>query len=344
MLFSKFYCEHAVKRQLGFQDSASVTFDDISMFNDTVFLIILFVFIFVFYIFFNLLFNFWYKVPGNTKEFHGNKENFNKEDINTLIQVNSLNKYTHHTLLEIIWTIYPSILLYFIGVASFLLVYSLEELVNHQLTIKVIGHQWYWSYEYLDEWGTNYTDIESLEDSNDILEFDSYMLSEDALVKGQLRLLEVDKPLVLPIATHIRVLVTSADVLHCWAVPSLGIKVDAVPGRLNQAALFIKRIGTFFGQCSEICGTNHGFMPINVKTTTLMNWNKWYLFQSNSWTEESFFIETDQKSKLITFFSQKHNELFNFFKNNIVIFKNNVGKENVKAFILNFKSLYKLEA
>jgi len=236
-------------------------------------------------------------------------------------------------------------MLYFIGVPSFLLIYSMEELVNPQLTIKVIGHQWYWSYEYLDEWGSNFDDIESLEDSTDILEFDSYMLNEDDLIKGQLRLLEVDKPLVLPIATHIRVLVTSADVLHCWAVPALGIKVDAVPGRLNQAALFIKRLGSFFGQCSEICGANHGFMPINVQSTTLMNWNKWYLYQSHSWDNDALSLDEDfTQEESLTFFSKKHTEFFNFFKNNIVIFESALNKENVQSFFLSFKTLYSLEA
>jgi cytochrome c oxidase subunit 2 len=126
-------------------------------------------------------------------------------------------------------------------------------------------HQWYWSYEYSDY---NSTDEQSLA-------FDSYMVPEDDLELGQLRLLEVDNRVVVPAKTHLRMIITSADVLHSWAVPSLGIKCDAVPGRLNQICMFIKREGVFYGQCSELCGTNHAFMPIVVEAVSLDDYVSW---------------------------------------------------------------------
>jgi heme/copper-type cytochrome/quinol oxidase subunit 2 len=134
----------------------------------------------------------------------------------------------------------------------------MDELLDPQLTLKVIGRQWYWSYEISDAnvGGKNLTE--------NVFNFDSYMLSSEDNSLPQLRLLEVDNPLLLPINTSIRILVTSSDVLHSWAVPSLGIKIDSCPGRLNQVALNIYRKGIFYGQCSELCGINHGFMPIVV--------------------------------------------------------------------------------
>jgi cytochrome c oxidase subunit 2 len=157
---------------------------------------------------------------------------------------------THGMWLELVWTVMPSIILFFIAIPSFSLLYSMDEVIDPSLTIKAIGHQWYWSYEYGDYFA----------DTGKILSFDSYMLPSSDLEEGQHRLLEVDNPVVLPVDTHIRVLVTAADVLHSWAVPSLGVKSDAVPGRLNQMSIYIKRQGVYYGQCSELCGVNHGFM------------------------------------------------------------------------------------
>jgi cytochrome c oxidase subunit 2 len=165
---------------------------------------------------------------------------------------NSEKTFSHSTFLEVFWTIVPAILLITIAYPSFILLYALDDLTIPSLTIKIIGHQWYWSYE-----------IHGIDVAENVA-FDSYMLNLSDLVEGQFRLLEVDNRLYLPTDTHIRLLITSADVLHSWAVPSFGIKVDACPGRLNQASLFIKRPGLYFGQCSEICGINHGFMPIVV--------------------------------------------------------------------------------
>jgi len=171
------------------------------------------------------------------------------------------SKIIHGTTIEIAWTLTPSFLLLFIAVPSFALLYSIDEIVDPALTIKAIGHQWYWTYEYSD-YSQN-------------LVFDSYLIPEEDLEIGQLRLLEVDNRIVLPINTHIRIIITAADVLHSWGVPSLGIKCDAVPGRLNQTSLFIQREGVFYGQCSELCGTNHGFMPIVVEAVSLENYISW---------------------------------------------------------------------
>ena len=175
-------------------------------------------------------------------------------------------KFTHSTPLEVVWTIVPAIVLLFIAVPSFALLYSMDELIDPTITLKAVGHQWYWSYEFSD-----YATLEGGESLN----YDSYMIPEDDLTGGNLRLLEVDNRVVLPVQTHIRVLITSADVLHSWAVPSFGVKVDACPGRLNQTSVFIKREGTYFGQCSEICGVNHGFMPIVVEAVSLNNYVTW---------------------------------------------------------------------
>lgn len=172
---------------------------------------------------------------------------------------------THGETLEVIWTVTPALILMLIGVPSFTLLYSMDEVIDPAVTLKAIGRQWYWSYEY--------SDYAKDEDSH--ICFDSYMVPEDDLEKGGLRLLEVDNRVVLPVNTHIRILVTSADVLHAWTVPSFGIKVDGCPGRLNQLSLYIKREGLYYGQCSELCGVNHGFMPIVVEAVSLDKYIDW---------------------------------------------------------------------
>jgi cytochrome c oxidase subunit 2 len=190
--------------------------------------------------------------------------------------------YQH--MLELIWTIIPAIVLVIIAIPSIQLLYFMDYFVltgEPIFTFKVIGHQWYWSYEYFrinQVWGTGesfilekFDTFKSLfavesEEFRVPVEFDSYMLPEQACTEifGGLRLLEVDHPLFVPAFVCLRFLITSVDVLHSWAVPALGIKVDAVPGRLNQVYSIVKRPGIFYGQCSEICGVNHGFMPIQV--------------------------------------------------------------------------------
>lgn len=174
-------------------------------------------------------------------------------------------KILHGSTIEIAWTIAPSLILVFIAIPSFALLYSMDEVVDPAVTIKAIGHQWYWSYEYSDY---NQSDEQTVA-------FDSYMIPEDDLEVGQLRLLDVDNRVIVPVSTHVRCLITSADVLHSWAIPSLGIKCDAVPGRLNQVNMFVKRQGVYFGQCSELCGANHAFMPIVVEAVTLNDYISW---------------------------------------------------------------------
>jgi cytochrome c oxidase subunit 2 len=172
---------------------------------------------------------------------------------------------THGTLIEIIWTVTPALILLIIAIPSFSLLYAMDEIISPAITIKTLGHQWYWSYEYSDY----------IDDKDDIVAFESYMVPEEDLEIGQLRLLEVDNRVIVPTKTHIRVIVSAADVLHSWAIPSLGIKCDAIPGRLNQTSIFIKREGLYYGQCSEICGINHGFMPIVVEAVSLPNYVAW---------------------------------------------------------------------
>jgi cytochrome c oxidase subunit 2 len=172
---------------------------------------------------------------------------------------------SHNAVLEIIWTVAPSLILAVIAIPTFGLLYAMDEVVDPSITIKAIGHQWYWSYEYSDY---NTSDEDSLA-------FDSYMIPEEDLQKGELRLLEVDNRVVLPTHTHIRILTTSTDVIHCWTIPSFGVKADSVPGRLNQMGLYIKREGVYYGQCSELCGVNHGFMPIVVEAVPLEDYITW---------------------------------------------------------------------
>nr|QXI88809.1 cytochrome c oxidase subunit II [Onryza maga] len=173
------------------------------------------------------------------------------------------NKYINRFLLEqqlieMIWTILPAITLIFIALPSLRLLYLLDELNNPLITLKSIGHQWYWSYEYSD--------------FNNI-EFDSYMLQSSN--KNNFRLLDVDNRITLPMNNQIRILVTATDVIHSWTIPSLGVKVDANPGRLNQTNFFINRPGIFYGQCSEICGANHSFMPIVIESISIKNFINW---------------------------------------------------------------------
>lgn len=167
---------------------------------------------------------------------------------------------THNTLVEVLWTVVPVIILVGIAVPSFKLLYYLDRTEEAEMTLKVIGRQWYWSYEYPDH--GNFT-------------FDSNMVPEDALEPGQLRLLEVDNRVVLPVETNIRILVTASDVLHSFAVPAFGIKKDAVPGRTNETWVRIDREGVYYGQCSELCGVNHAYMPIAIEAVSKERFAEW---------------------------------------------------------------------
>ena len=175
-------------------------------------------------------------------------------------------RIVHGTTIEILRTIFPSIIPMFIAIPSFALLYSMDEVVvDPAITIKAIGHQWYRTYEYSDY---NSSDEQSLT-------FDSYTIPEDDLEFGQSRLLEVDNRVVVPAKTHLRIIVTPADVPHSWAVPSSGVKCDAVPGRSNLTSISVQREGVYYGQCSEIRGTNHAFTPIVVEAVTLKYYADW---------------------------------------------------------------------
>nr|YP_009352113.1 cytochrome c oxidase subunit II [Euschemon rafflesia]AQX44275.1 cytochrome c oxidase subunit II [Euschemon rafflesia] len=214
---------------LNFQNSASPLMEQIIFFHDHTLIILIMITILVSYLMLSLFFNKY------------------------------INRFLlEEQMIELIWTILPAITLIFIALPSLRLLYLLEELNNPLITLKSIGHQWYWSYEYSDF-------------SN--IEFDSYMIQDSK--KNNFRLLDVDNRITLPMNNQIRILVTATDVIHSWTIPSLGIKIDANPGRLNQTNFFINRPGLFFGQCSEICGANHSFMPIVIESISIKNFINW---------------------------------------------------------------------
>ena len=176
------------------------------------------------------------------------------------------NKYLNHgTLIELIWTITPALILILIAFPSFKLLYLMDEVTDPSLTILAEGHQWYWSYQYPD----------FLNNEDEFLEFDSYLVPESDLEDGALRMLEVDNRVILPELTHVRFITTAADVIHSFSSPALGIKCDAYPGRLNQMSVLINREGTFYGQCSEICGILHSSMPIVIQSVSLEKFLIW---------------------------------------------------------------------
>jgi cytochrome c oxidase subunit 2 len=170
------------------------------------------------------------------------------------------SKTSHNTVIEVIWTALPVVILVGIAIPSFRLLYNADVLPQPEMTIKAVGHQWYWSYEYPDHGGFG---------------FDSVMVPDNEIKQGQRRLLEVDNRIVLPVDTTIRVITTSVDVIHAWAVPALGLKTDSVPGRLNEMWVKIEKPGTYYGQCSELCGNNHAFMPIQVEAVSKEQFARW---------------------------------------------------------------------
>lgn len=176
-----------------------------------------------------------------------------------------INKFTNIKLyegqiIELIWTIIPALILVFIALPSLRALYLLDEVKTPAITIKTIGHQWYWSYEYSD-----FPNVE----------FDSYIIPSNEIKENEFRLLEVDNRTIIPYNTQIRLLVSAADVIHSWTIPSIGIKVDAFPGRLNQLRIFSLRPGLLYGQCSEICGANHRFIPIVLEVIRPSDFIKW---------------------------------------------------------------------
>lgn len=181
------------------------------------------------------------------------------------------SKTTHNTLVEVIWTVVPIMILIVIMIPSLKLLYYTDRIETPDMTIKAIGYQWYWGYQYVDE---------------DDLSFEALLVEEGDLKPGQLRLLTTDNAIVLPIDTNIRVLVTAEDVIHSWAMPSLGVKIDAVPGRLNETWIRIEKEGMYYGQCSELCGTGHGFMPIMLKAVSKDDYAKWLVKAKEEFASE----------------------------------------------------------
>jgi len=176
------------------------------------------------------------------------------------------HKYLNHgTLIELIWTITPALILILIAFPSFKLLYLMDEVSDPAMSVLAEGHQWYWSYQYPD----------FLNSEDGFVEFDSYIVPDSDIEDGGLRMLEVDNRVVLPELTHVRFIITAADVIHSFACPALGIKCDAYPGRLNQVSVLINREGTFYGQCSEICGILHSSMPIVIESVSIEKFLTW---------------------------------------------------------------------
>jgi cytochrome c oxidase subunit 2 len=173
-----------------------------------------------------------------------------------------LANLAHGNLIELIWTITPSVILWLIGIPSLKLLYMMDEILDSEVTVKAIGNQWFWTYEYSDY----------VTDSNETISFDSFMVADDDLALGELRTLTVDNYLVLPINTSLRVLLTSNDVIHSFAIPSLGIKADCLPGRLNSMGFVINRESVFYGGCSELCGSLHHGKPIGIRAVSLKDY------------------------------------------------------------------------
>ena len=222
--------------QLGFQPPATPVKDRLSAFHDELLIIITLITIFVLGL---LVYVMW---------------RFNQ-------QRNPVpSRTSHNTVIEMLWTVVPVLILVIIAIPSFKLMYYMDRVPNPEMTIKVTGHQWYWSYEYPDQGG---------------LTFDSNIIPEDQLKPGQKRLLDVDNPLVVPEDTIIRVLVTGTDVIHSWFVPSFGIQEYAIVGRLNESWMKIEHAGTYYGQCNQICGVNHAFMPIKVEAISKDAFQHW---------------------------------------------------------------------
>jgi len=222
--------------QLGFQEAASETMRDIVSFHDKLLLPII-VAISVFVLFLMAYACIRFRASRNPNP----------------------SKRTHNVAVEVLWTLIPCLILIVIAVPSFKILYKQDTIPKADLTIKAIGYQWYWGYEYPDE---------------NII-FDSYMVEEKDLKANQPRLLAVDNEVVVPVDKVIKVLITANDVLHAWALPSFGVKRDAVPGRINETWFKAEKVGTYYGQCSELCGIKHAFMPITVKVVTEEEYEEW---------------------------------------------------------------------
>ena len=236
ILPSSVIANEPVDWQLGFQKSASKSMSDIIWFHDYMLLpIITAITVFVLFL-----------LAYACIRFRASK--------NPVASTTS-----HNTTIEVIWTLVPCLILIVMAVPSFKVLYSQDEIPKADVTIKAIGYQWYWGYEYPDE----------------NIVFDSYMIEDKDLKEGQPRLLAVDNEVVVPVNKVVKVMITANDVLHAWALPSFGVKRDAVPGRINETWFKADRTGTFYGQCSELCGIKHAFMPITVNVVSEEDYNQW---------------------------------------------------------------------
>lgn len=171
-------------------------------------------------------------------------------------------KFTHHVMLEVVWTLVPIIILVIIAIPSFRVLYYNDRTENPEMTLKIIGYQWYWNYEYPDHGN---------------IAFDSYMVADEDIKEGQQRLLSTDTQVVLPVDTDIQLLISAGDVLHSWTIPAFGVKMDAIPGRWNEAWVNINKPGIYYGQCSELCGKDHSYMPIEIKAVSKEEFKTWAL-------------------------------------------------------------------
>jgi len=242
MLFTIFNCDAPKAWGLYFQDSASPQMEALVELHNIIMFYLIIILFAVGWILFSIIKNF----------------------IHTKWLIS--NKYLNHgTMIELIWTITPALILILIAFPSFKLLYLVDEVPDANISMSVEGHQWYWSYQYPD----------FVNSEGEFIEFDSYLVPESDLEEGGLRMLEVDNRIILPELTHTRFIVNAADVIHSWAVPALGLKVDAYPGRLNQISVYINRTGVFYGQCSEICGVLHSSMPIAIESVSLEKFLNW---------------------------------------------------------------------
>jgi cytochrome c oxidase subunit 1 len=268
-LFNFFLFDAPYHWQMNFQDSASLQMDAITDFHHDLMAYLTFIIVFVLTM---LYFTITLFHENTTYPFY------------RLFKAYYQN-LTHHTVLEIIWTVLPALLIGKIALASFALIYMLDYMDNPRLNFMVTGNQWYWTYEI-------HPLLKDCPETFDI-KYDSYMIAEEDLKPGQFRLLEVDRELVVPYNVELSFEFTSNDVIHSWAVPSLGVKVDCIPGRINRTGLTVTRPGTFYGQCSEICGTNHGFMPIKVVSVNMIMWYFWMFCmaeKNNNFYKNLFFL------------------------------------------------------
>jgi cytochrome c oxidase subunit 2 len=223
--------------QTNFQDAATPLMERITSFHDLLLIIIILISIFVLLLLVYVMFKFNEKANPNP------------------------SRTTHNTMIEVIWTVVPVVILVVIAIPSFKLLYYSDVIPKADMTIKATGNQWYWSYEYPD---------------HGKFSFDANMIETADLKKGQLRLLETDNRVVIPVDTVVRMQLAASDVIHAWAMPAFGIKTDAVPGRLNETWFGpVKKEGVYYGQCSELCGVRHGFMPITVEVVSKEKFNAW---------------------------------------------------------------------